>query len=163
MKSALMLNRIIGLLILSALLTGCGGGEKKNSGKKQSGRVLEYTNTLEFLNDDGGVISTLRFVKADTPSERNQGLMNVTDMPQDAGMVFYFDFEGPQSFWMANTPLPLDIMYVSADSIIVSIYRNTIPFSETTLPSAAPAKYVIETNAGYSINYDIQEGTKVRF
>ncbi len=159
-----MLNKITTLFIASALLLSCGGDPKKKTDEpKQAGRVLQYPHTLQFLKEDGKIISTLRFAKADEPLERNQGLMDVRSMPEDAGMVFYFDTEEPQSFWMANTPLPLDIMYVNADSVVVRVYQNTVPFSEKSLPSEAPAKYVIETNAGYSINYDIREGTKVRF
>ena len=157
-----MLNKLfIGLLVV-AFINACGNSTKKEEPSKK-GRVLEYTNTLSFLDENGNVVSTLRFEKADDPAERNQGLMDVNSMPADAGMVFYFDTEEPQSFWMMNTPLSLDIMYVSADSTIVSIYKSTTPFSDKSLPSGKPAKYVIETNAGYSISNDIKEGMKVRF
>lgn len=153
---------VIGLII--GFFISCGETKKPDiSSQKPIGRVLDYQHELQFLSDDGSIISTLNFEKADDPNERNQGLMDVNSMPENAGMVFYFDTEEEQSFWMANTPLALDIMYVNADSIIVSIYRNTVPFSKTSLPSGAPAKYVIETNAGYSANHDIREGGKVRF
>lgn len=159
-----MLNKLAILMLMMATIISCGKTEKKDdSTKKPVGRVLEYPHNLEFIKDDGRVITTLKFEKADDPNSRNQGLMDVYSMPKDAGMVFYFDVEEEQSFWMANTPLPLDIMYVNSDSVIVSIYRNTVPFSKTSLPSGAPAKYVIETNAGYSATHDIREGTKVRF
>ncbi|MFY0683604.1 MAG: DUF192 domain-containing protein [Balneola sp.] len=150
------------LLISIALLFSCADSKKKDP-SKNVGRVLEYTNQLSFLNEEGETVSTLNFIKADDPDERNQGLMDVNSMPEDAGMVFYFDKEEPQSFWMMNTPLPLDIMYVNADSVIVSIYKSTVPFSDKSLPSGEPAKYVIETNAGYSISNDIKEGMRVRF
>lgn len=145
------------------LLNACGEPEKKKNPAETKGRVLEYSNTLSFLSADGEFVSTLRFVKADDEAERNQGLMDVNSMPSDAGMVFYFDTEQPRSFYMMNTPLSLDIMYVNADSVIVNIYKSTTPFSSKTLPSGKPAKYVVETNAGYSISNDIKEGMKVRF
>lgn len=150
------------ILITIALLFSCSDSKKKEQ-PKNMGRVLEYTNQLSFLSNEGDIVSTLKFAKADDPNERNQGLMDVNSMPLDAGMVFYFNTEEPQSFWMMNTPLPLDIMYVNADSVIVSIYKSTVPFSDKSLPSGAPAKYVIETNAGYSISNDIKEGMRVRF
>ena len=84
-------------------------------------------------------------------------------MGQNEGMLFIFDEERPLSFWMANTPLSLDIMYVNSDSTIVRIYSNTTPFSEATLPSDAPAIYVVETNAGYAVANGITEGMKIRF
>ena len=157
-----MLNKFFLLLISASVLMSCGDSKKKEQ-PKTNGRILEYSNKLLFLDEAGQTTSTLDFIKADDPSERNQGLMDVNSMPVNAGMVFYFDTEEPQSFWMMNTPLPLDIMYVNADSIIVSIYKSTTPFSDKSLPSGAPAKFVIETNAGYSISNDIKEGMKVRF
>jgi uncharacterized membrane protein (UPF0127 family) len=157
-----MLNKLIIVALSIAFLSACGESKKKEQTVKK-GRDFDYSNNLTFLDENGNTVSTLRFVKADDPAERNQGLMDVTSMPDDAGMVFYFDTEEPQSFWMMNTPLSLDIMYVSADSTIVSIYKSTTPFSDKTLPSGKPAKYVIETNAGYSISNDIKEGMKVRF
>lgn len=157
-----MLNKLIIVALSIAFLSACGESKKKEQTVKK-GRDFDYSNNLTFLDENGNTVSTLRFVKAEDPAERNQGLMDVTSMPDDAGMVFYFDTEEPQSFWMMNTPLSLDIMYVSADSTIVSIYKSTTPFSDKTLPSGKPAKYVIETNAGYSISNDIKEGMKVRF
>lgn len=162
MKSISMSGKLLLVLVSTTLFISCGNS-KKNNDQKNKGRILEYTNELSFLNENGDTVSTLRFVKADDQNERNQGLMDVTSMPTDAGMVFYFDTEEEQSFWMMNTPLSLDIMYVNVDSVIVSIYRSTTPFSDKSLPSGAPAKYVIETNAGYSISNDIKEGMKVRF
>lgn len=151
-------------LLFIGLLTACGGkSDTKPDNSKPAGRVLEYPNRLSFLDENGQVVTTIRYATADDPEERNQGLMDVRYMPEDAGMVFFFETEEPQSFWMANTPLPLDIMYVNSDSVIVSIYQNTTPFSQTTLPSGEPAQYVIETNGGFSITHDIREGMKVRF
>lgn len=100
---------------------------------------------------------------ADDNHERNQGLMDVRDLPSSKGMLFIFDENQPRSFWMANTPLPLDIIFVNADKEIVRIHHNTQPFSEKSFASDEPAKYVVETNAGYCISHDIQEGTKVSF
>lgn len=161
-KSTSMLNKLSLILLSATLIIGCGDDKKKKD-PVDNGRVLEYSDQLFFINEGGEIISTLRFAKADEAEERNQGLMDVNSMPADAGMVFYFETEEPQSFWMMNTPLPLDIMYVNADSVIVSIYKNTTPFSDKSLPSGVPAKYVIETNAGYSITNDIKEGMRVRF
>ena len=157
-----MLSKLSLIIVSATLIIGCGEDKKKRD-PVDNGRVLEYTNQLSFINEAGEIVSTIDFVKADDPNERNQGLMDVKSMPADAGMVFYFDIEEPQSFWMMNTPLPLDIMYVNSDSVIVSIYKSTTPFSDKSLPSGAPAKYVIETNAGYSITNDIKEGMRVRF
>lgn len=147
---------IVAMLALGFLFSGCE--EKKTTEQLQKGRVLDYSGSLIFKDIADNTIASLRFASARTSFERNQGLMDVNDMPEDAGMVFFFEQEEEQSFWMANTPLSLDIIYVNADFKIVSIYHSTTPFSKTSLPSGAPAKYVVETNAGYCIRYDIMEG-----
>lgn len=100
---------------------------------------------------------------ADEDTERNQGLMDVRDLPESKGMLFIFEEQQPRSFWMANTPLPLDIIFVNKDKEIVRIHHSAQPFTEKNFTSGDPAKYVIETNAGYCVSHDIQEGMKVDF
>jgi uncharacterized membrane protein (UPF0127 family) len=87
--------------------------------------------------------------------------MDVSDLPQSKGMLFIFEENEPRSFWMANTPLPLDIIFVNEDGEIVRIHHSTQPFAEENYTSGQPAKYVIEVNAGYCVSHDIQEGMKV--
>ncbi|MEX0929125.1 MAG: DUF192 domain-containing protein [Balneolales bacterium] len=118
---------------------------------------------VHFLNTAGDTISTIRAAVADTENKRNLGLMNVYELPSDAGMLFIFDNEEARSFWMANTPLPLDIIYINRDREIVRIHQNTTPFSEQQIPSGQPARYVVEVNGGYTINHDIREGMHVDF
>lgn len=89
--------------------------------------------------------------------------MDVRELPKSKGMLFIFENDQPRSFWMANTPLPLDIIFVNAEKEIVRIHHSTQPFSEKSFPSEKPAKFVIETNGGYCIAHDIQEGMKVSF
>ena len=67
------------------------------------------------------------------------------------------------SFWMANTPLPLDIIYVNAAREVVTIQRNTVPYSEESVPSTRPATYVVEVNAGYADRHGIAEGDRVQW
>jgi hypothetical protein len=62
---------------------------------------------------------------------------------------------------MKNTPLPLDILYIAEDGRVVSIAENTKPYSETSLPSAGPARYVLEVNAGFSRAHGIGPGTRI--
>lgn len=90
-------------------------------------------------------------------------MMDVRDLPKSKGMLFIFEENQPRSFWMANTPLPLDIIFVNENKEIVRIHHSTQPFSEQNFESGDPAKYVIETNAGFCVSHDIQEGMKVSF
>lgn len=93
--------------------------------------------------------------------ERGRGLMYRTEMAEDAGMLFVFDGEGDRYFWMKDTPLSLDIIFISASGDIVRIADNTTPFSEKIIPSRAPAKYVLEVLAGTSKRLGFAEGDKV--
>jgi len=76
-------------------------------------------------------------------------------------MLFLFPTEEPLSFWMKDTPLPLDIIFLSADRTIVTIRKNTVPFSEASVPSDRPAKYVVEVNAGFADRHRLAPGDRV--
>ncbi|MDX1587209.1 MAG: DUF192 domain-containing protein, partial [Balneolaceae bacterium] len=155
------------LFLIAGVLAGCGGegNKNQNNGKENRprGRTLEYTRSVSFLNDKGETITTVEVAVADEPEERNEGLMDVYELPADKGMLFIFENNQPRSFWMANTPLTLDIIFVNENMEIVRIHRNTQPFSEENLVSGDPAKYVIETNGGFTRSHDIREGMKVNF
>lgn len=158
------------LLITAAMLfiaVACSQSSEKPNSKATAdssrSRSLEYVRPISFLSAAGDTISTIEAAIADDDEERSQGLMDVDELPADKGMLFIFDENKPRSFWMANTPLPLDIIFVNADKTIVRIHHSTQPFSEKNLTSEQPARYVIETNAGYCVSHDIQEGMKVDF
>ncbi len=87
-----------------------------------------------------------------------QGLMFRQEMAADQGMLFVMPDERPQSFWMKNTLIPLDIIYANAQKEIVSIKRNTTPLSETPVPSDVPAAYVLEVNAGFAELHNLAVG-----
>ncbi len=76
-------------------------------------------------------------------------------------MLFVFGSDGPRSFWMKNTPLPLDIIFINAAKRVVSIAANTTPYSLESLPSAGPAKYVLEVNGGFCARHGIAAGASV--
>lgn len=98
---------------------------------------------------------------ADSDAARHLGLMFREGMNEDQGMLFIFPKEEVQSFYMKNTVLPLDIIFVNAAKKIVKIHSNTEPFSEKSLPSLKPALYVVEVNAGFTIKYGIKEGSQI--
>ena len=78
-------------------------------------------------------------------------------------MLFIFPQEIPLNFWMKNTPLPLDIIYINTDFSIVHIAENTMPYSTAQIPSKHPAKYVLEVNAGFCRQRGIVAGDRVEF
>ncbi|MDD4901650.1 MAG: DUF192 domain-containing protein [Patescibacteria group bacterium] len=88
---------------------------------------------------------------AQAPAELERGLMFRKSLPADSGMLFIFPQEAPQSFWMKNTLIPLDMIFISADDKIVDIKNDFSPCTADPCPvyqSVAPAKYVLEVNAG---------------
>ena len=94
---------------------------------------------------------------ADDEAETQRGLMYRQSMPQDAGMIFVFPREEQRGFWMKNTYIPLDILYVNAAGRVVSI-RQMQPEDKTPVPSGAPAKYAIELNQGAAARTGVQVG-----
>jgi hypothetical protein len=99
-------------------------------------------------------------VAADDQS-RETGLMFRKSMAPDAGMLF--DFQTPQavSFWMENTILPLDMLFVRADGTIARIKANATPYSRENIPAGEPVQLVIELNAGRAQALGISEGARV--
>lgn len=151
------------LIIAGAVACSSDSETPKSSTQKPVGRTLDYTKEIHFLNNNGEKVSTITAAVVDTDEERNQGLMDVWNMPENNGMLFIFEYEAPLSFWMANTPLSLDIIFLNKNKEIVTIHSNTPPLSERQFESRGNAMYVIEVNAGYCLKYDIREGLKVEF
>lgn len=118
---------------------------------------------LTFLDPEGDTIRTISIEIADNVDERTQGLMYRSAMKDDQGMLFIFDREEEQSFWMKNTKISLDILYVNRELEIVTIYRHTQPYSESPIPSFEPAQYVIEVKAGFCDAFGVDEGDRVAF
>ena len=158
---------LVALTVIVTILVGaCSQSPEKSANEdtdKDRSRSLNYERSVTFISTEGDTISTIDAAIADDNKERSQGLMDVRNLPSDKGMLFIFEENKPRGFWMANTPLSLDIAFVNADKQIVRIHHNAQPFSEKSLTSDKPAQYVIETNAGYMISHDIQEGMSVDF
>ena len=101
---------------------------------------------------------------AETSAEHELGLMFRDSMPADHGMIFIFQDESPRSFWMKNTRIPLDIMYFDRDLRMVSISADTPPCKVVycpSYPSVAPAKYVLELNAGSAASLGVGVGDQL--
>ncbi|MBL7129553.1 MAG: DUF192 domain-containing protein [Ignavibacteria bacterium] len=119
---------------------------------------------LEFLNKDGKtVISKIDIEIADNTPERMQGLMYRKSMDENRGMLFIFQNNEHRGFYMKNTLIPLDIIFLDSAKQVLKIFKNTTPFSERTLESGLPAKFVVEVNAGYTDRYGIKEGDMIKF
>ncbi|MGD9740647.1 MAG: DUF192 domain-containing protein [Bauldia sp.] len=96
-----------------------------------------------------------------TPTERQRGLMYRPEMAADHGMVFDFFVEAPVSFWMANTLIPLDMIFIREDGTVFSIAKNTTPLSLDGVPSGGPVRYVLEVNGGTADLIGLQPGDRI--
>ncbi|WP_439182073.1 DUF192 domain-containing protein [Carboxylicivirga taeanensis] len=100
---------------------------------------------------------------AENEQERALGLMHRYTMSDRQGMLFIMDREEPQSFWMKNTYISLDILYINEQYEIVKIHKHTQPFSPKGIPSVKPAKFVVEVVAGFCNKHGINEGDSISF
>jgi uncharacterized membrane protein (UPF0127 family) len=113
-----------------------------------------------FLADHGDTLASFTLELAESTAETTQGMMYRRSVPEGTGMLFVMPEERYQSFWMRNTYVPLDIIYISEAGTVVSIQANAQPMNETPLPSEGPAKYVLEIAGGSSAPLGITPGTK---
>ncbi len=98
---------------------------------------------------------------AETPAQQAQGLMFREKMAPDAGMLFIYDRPQPASFWMKNTLIPLDMIFIGTDGRIVNIHQNAVPQSLDSVNSAGPVKAILEVNGGMSARLGIRAGDRV--
>jgi len=124
--------------------------------------VTPATNIVEFPDSE----TELSVEIADSKSERKKGLMFRENLPIDEGMVFVFADEAERGFWMKNTLIPLDMIFVDSKGRIVNIEEavpepNTSDENLKTYRSDEPAKYVIETNSSFTERKNVEEGDRV--
>lgn len=114
--------------------------------------------------DVEGAFGTVSFQieLADTVSERSQGLMHRTEMADEAGMLFVYPYTRPVSFWMKNTLIPLDMIFINARGVVHRVHANAIPHDTTSIPSGGPVRAVLEINGGLARKMGIRPGSKIR-
>jgi uncharacterized membrane protein (UPF0127 family) len=130
------------LLVLTTLLSGCHDTGPNPGLATVPVRVGDRTFTLEIAN---------------TEETRRTGLMHRESMPGDHGMVFVFPDEQVRGFWMKNTKIPLDILYLNGVGRVVSI-KQMQPMDETSVSSDAPARFAIELNQGTADKVGVKPG-----
>ena len=114
---------------------------------------------LVVATDEGDRVFQVEI--ADEPQERSKGLMFRREMARDHGMLFDYGEEVPASFWMSNTYIPLDMIFVKSDGTVESIAERTTPLSENSVKSRGPVRYVLEINGGLSDELGIEPGDKL--
>jgi uncharacterized membrane protein (UPF0127 family) len=114
---------------------------------------------LEIVTAKGRHALQVEFV--DNDESRTRGLMFRKSLAPDRGMLFDFKTERPLAFWMKNTLIPLDMVFIRADGTIRSIARNTTPLSEAPVPSGGPVRAVLEIPGGRAAQLGILPGDRV--
>jgi len=100
---------------------------------------------------------------AESGTARQRGLMMRKSMPENRGMIFLFEERRDHAFWMHNTCIPLDMMFIDKDGFITGIEENVPTMSDDTFAAGCPSTYVLEVNAGWSRKHGVAPGQKVSF
>ncbi len=117
-------------------------------------------NAVDVRGEFGKV--RFRVELALTPEEQARGLMFREEMAQLAGMLFVYPSERSVSFWMRNTLIPLDMVFIDAKGQVVRVHENAVPLDETAIPAGAPTLAVLEINGGLARRLGIDAGDEVR-
>jgi uncharacterized membrane protein (UPF0127 family) len=117
------------------------------------------TDTIEIAGASG--VHKFQVELATTEAEREKGLMFRRDLPDGQGMLFDFQRDQPVSFWMHNTYLPLDMLFIRSDGRIMHIAENAKPQSDDLIPSGAAVRGVLEVIAGTAHTLGIKPGDHV--
>ncbi|KMW56683.1 putative exported protein [Candidatus Rhodobacter oscarellae] len=115
---------------------------------------------VELRGDWGAVRFNVEV--ADTAAEHAVGLMNRSSMPARSGMIFLYEAPQRVGFWMRNTLIPLDMLFMSADGVVQKIHQNAVPLDETVILGGDNIQYVLEINGGMSARLGITTGTELR-
>lgn len=122
-----------------------------------TGDAREDTPVVQ-LSDGAEVLASFQVELAVEPWERTRGLMFRKEMKEDWGMLFDFRSDGPRSFWMRNTLIPLDMLFINDAGEVVGIVRRAEPLSEEPRSVDAPSRYVLELKGGTAAKHGIEAG-----
>jgi len=153
----------IAAFALAAMLCACRAEPEANAVQAAPVRVAPSGLDLVTLTvqSAGGRAHVFTVEVARTESEQAQGLMNRRSLAPDAGMLFPFDPPRPASFWMRNTLIPLDMIFIRPDGSIARIAANTVPLSEERIAVEEPVTAVLEIAGGRAAELGITTADRV--
>lgn len=148
------LTGLLAAAIAAVTLAGAGPAAAQSAGP---------ACTLDAV-DLRGDFGTVRFRAeiARTPAEQARGLMFRETLPRMAGMLFVYPREQNVAFWMRNTLIPLDMIFVDGAGRVVRVHENAVPLDETPIPGGAPTLAVLEINGGLAATIGIDAGDELR-
>jgi uncharacterized protein len=131
------------------------------SGGQKAGTTSAPATVASVAIDTGGRKVAFRVEVAVTPEEHARGLMFRSQLAPEAGMIFVFEEPSIQRFWMKNTLIPLDMIFIGKDQKIVGVVENAAPETETERMVGAPSQYVLEIGGGLAARLGIRAGESV--
>ena len=161
----MMRGYLLGAIAVALVACSPGAGDAAPQ-SSQAAPVVHPVSGLTVIPlkvTSGGKVHTFRVELARTSQEQAKGLMFRTEMGPDEGMIFPFDPPRMASFWMRNTVIPLDLIFVAPDGRISNIAANAVPYDETPLSSLGDAKAVLELNGGRAAQLGIKPGDRVEW
>jgi uncharacterized membrane protein (UPF0127 family) len=146
-------------LAAAAALIGCSPQAAVTAPLGRSAAGLEQVSLTIRSKDKGTSKFTVEVAR--TAEEQTKGLMFRQSLAPDRGMIFPYDPPQPVGFWMKNTLIPLDMIFIRQDGTIANIAENTVPLSLELVPSAEPVVAVLEIAGGRSAELGIKSGDRV--
>lgn len=143
--------------VLLMAIAATAWGEEPAPAASPAGLTLDEV----VIRTEGGAELRFTVELAVTPDQQRHGLMFREEMAMDEGMLFLFDTVQPRSFWMRNTLISLDMLFIAPDGRILNIAERTVPQTDDSHPSAGPASAVLEINGGLSALLGISAGDLV--
>jgi len=166
-NKSLLVKIGVGVLIVAVAALLVVPNLMKSKRTTSADEIVEVPFTKEgsvTLSDSTGKKKiTIDAEFADTEYDRQRGLMFRKSMLETQGMLFVFPVEEMQSFWMRNTYISLDMIFIDANKKIVTIHKNTKTLSDQSYASTKPAKYVLEVTGGFCDRHGVVEGDKVDY
>jgi uncharacterized membrane protein (UPF0127 family) len=153
-------SRASAALLGALALVACDGARPSTPAPAPAVPQVEATSRVYFSTPGGEVVVQVEV--ADTPAAHARGLMFRKTLARDRGMLFLFEGEEDHSFWMKNTYLPLDLIFVSQGLEVVGVVEGAEPLTESPRTVGKPSRYVVEVNAGFARERGIGPGTRMR-
>lgn len=151
-------------LFLAGILAIHSCKEERKTVVKTEPVTFKKEGVLTIINNKTDMVITSMDIEiAESEYETQTGLMYRKSMEDTQGMLFIFPDERMHSFHMKNTQIPLDIIFIKADSTIASLQENARPNDESGLSSQVPVRYVLEVNAGLAEKWSLEVGDKIDF
>jgi uncharacterized membrane protein (UPF0127 family) len=152
------------LFLLVCLIAACSNAPKRDDASNMPPAPPNHPATAPMValqTPQGEVNVTVEVVATRPKIER--GLMYREHLPPDAGMLFLMGVESDHTFYMRNTLIPLDMIFITKDLTIAGIVERAEPRTETLRSVGAPSLYVLEVNGGWTASHQVKAGAKVRF